>query len=434
VLVDPAAEAVLAHREQLDGLRRFRYCAHLGLQTLAEHSGGRDVRIIDERFERFDPATIDADLVGITVRTALAPRAHAMARALAARGVTVVFGGPYATLTPHLALADPAVRCAVRGPGDGAWGELLADFEHGRLRREYRGRTAGGVSIGRTGSAAGRYRPATALVQVTQGCNFRCRFCVIPALYDEKYIVPEVERALAAIAVCEARYLAFVDDNLIGNLAFARRLFAGLRGMGKKWVCQATLNVARDDELLALMAEAGCILVNIGIETTNPRIWERQNKKQNLACEVTEAIRRVHERGICVSGGFIFGFDEDDATVFDRTLAFMARSEIDFAACHILTPYPGLPFHEQLQREGRILTNDLGRYNTYEVVFRPRQMSPEQLQDGFDRVVREFYSIGGVWRRFVRAVGQFELPSALMSAFSGYVVHTNLKRGLPIHA
>ncbi len=434
VLVDPAAEAVLAHREQLDGLRRFRYCAHLGLQALAARSEGHDVRIVDERLEQFDPATVEADLVGLTVRTALAPRAHAMARALASRGVPVVFGGPYATLTPELALADPAVNCVVQGPGDGVWNELLTDLERGQLKRTYRGGAAKGPVMSRRDVPAGPYRPATALMQLTQGCNFRCRFCVIPALYDQQYVVPEVERALQAIGAQPAKYLAFVDDNLIGNMTFARRLFAGLKGMGKKWVCQATLNVARDRELLGLMADAGCILVNIGVETTNPKIWERQNKKQNFSCELTDAFARVHEFGICVSGGFIFGFDEDDESVFDRSLEFMARSGIDFAACHILTPYPGLEFHAQLRSEGRILTDDLSRYSTYEVVFRPRQMTPEQLQRGFDRVVREFYSIGGVCRRFVRSVGQFNLSSALMSAFSGYVVHTNLKRGLPIHA
>ncbi|MCK6458184.1 MAG: B12-binding domain-containing radical SAM protein [Phycisphaerae bacterium] len=433
-LIDPATRQGLAHREQLDGLRRFRYCPHLGLQALAAASADRDVRIIDERLEPLAPETLDADVVGITVRTALAPRAHELAQTFHRRGIRVVFGGPYVTLTPELALADPAVTCAVRGPAVAIWNQLLTDLEHGAPQTLYEGRPDDDVAVRCSNGSTRRYRPSTALVQITQGCNFRCRFCVIPALYQEQYTVPAVEKACETIAAQKARVLAFVDDNLIGNLSFARQLCAGLRGAGKKWVCQATLNVARDPSLLALMAEAGCVGVNIGIETLNTTTWEKENKQQNFSCELVSAIRRMHEHGICVSGGFIFGFDQDDIGVFDRALEFMARSGIDFAACHILTPYPGLPFHDQLRREGRILTGDLSRYSTYEVVFRPRRMTPDQLQAGFDRVVREFYSIRGICRRFGRSAQHLGVSTALVSAFGGYVVHSNLNRGLPIHA
>jgi radical SAM superfamily enzyme YgiQ (UPF0313 family) len=434
VLIDPATKQTVAQREQLDGLRRFRYFAHLGLQALAGRSPGRDVRIVDERLEQLNPETLDADVVGITVRTALAPRAHELARALHKRDIPVVFGGPYATLTPELALADPAVCCVVQGPGEDVWNEVLTDIEQGRQQRVYRGALASDLAISRRDEPTGPYRPSAALVQITKGCNFKCRFCVIPKLYEERFVVPPVERACEVIAAHESKFLVFVDDNLIGNLTFARQFFAGLAGMGKKWICQATLNVARDPALLSLMSKAGCFMVNIGFETLNSATWESQNKRQNFSCELISAIRRLHEHGICVSGGFIFGFDEDDVTVFDRTLDFMEQSRLDFAACHILTPYPGLPLHDQLTRESRILTNDLSRYNTYEVVFRPRQMTPDQLQEGFNRVVHNFYSMRGVCRRFVHALRPLGITSSLLTAFGGYIVHSNLNRGLPIHA
>ena len=234
------------------------------------------------------------------------------------------------------------------------------------------------------------------LLQITQGCNFNCKFCVIPNLYDRQFVVPQVEAALQAIADREEKNLSFVDDNLIGNLPFARRLFAGLKGMNKRWLCQCTLNVARDPEMLVLMSEAGCRMVSIGLETLRSETWIQQDKRHNFSCEFTSAISRLHDHGILVSGGFIFGFDGDDASVFDDTLAFMQNSRIDFAACHILTPYPGLPLYDKLKREGRILTDDLSRYNTHEVVFEPEGMTAQQLQEGFDRMVRDFYSLRSI--------------------------------------
>ncbi len=434
VLIDPATQTALQQRRQRDRLRRFRYFPHLGLQVLAAHSGGHRVTILDERINAFDPRTLQADIVGITVRTALAPRAHQLAAEFSARGIAVVLGGPYVTLTPQRALADPAVRAIVEGPGEGVWQELLADFQNHRLKRRYRGRPLPASVLPRRDLPAGPYRPSTALLQITQGCSFRCKFCVIPKLYDHQFVVPAVDLALHRLADRDEKLLVFIDDNLIGNLPFARRLFAGLKGMGKRWFCQCTLNVARDSSLLALMSEAGCVMVNIGLETLSPQNWKEQNKGHNGCCEFSAAIRRLHDHGILVSGGFIFGFDNDDPTVFDRSLEFMDRSGIDYAACHILTPYPGLPFYDQLQREGRILTDDLSLYNTYATVFKPKKMTPQQLQEGFDRVVREFYSLRRLCTRLVHSLRTVEVYHALVAAFGGYVVRSNLNRGLPIHA
>jgi radical SAM superfamily enzyme YgiQ (UPF0313 family) len=435
LLIDPATPAQLAQRSQPDRLRRWRYTPHLGLQVLLGASDGHDVTIVDERIDGRDLSSVPADIVGITARTGLAPRAHALAREFHARGVPVVIGGPYATLSPELALQDPAVSSVVAGRAEGLWQQVLGDAAAGRLQRRYAGSPVAGMPRPRRDQPGGPYRPDFALVQVSQGCNFRCSFCVIPSLYDKQFLVPSVERALSEIASIPETNLFLVDDNLIGNLPFARRLFEGMKGMGKRWICQCTLNVALDRELLKLMREAGCRMLNMGLESLTPKdLRLTQNKKQNSVVQYEEAIRRVHEAGILVSGGFIFGFDHDDEAVFDRTLDFMWSSRIDFVACHILTPYPGTPDHARLSAEGRILTGDLGRYTTYDVVFRPARMSPERLQEGFQRVVREFYSWKGMARRWWNAIRDVDPVSAVASALTTFVTRANLVRGLPTHA
>lgn len=434
LLIDPATDEALRQREKTDLLRRLRYFPSLGLMVLANHSPGHEVRILDERLERCDPATIHADLVGITVRTAQAPRAHKLARVFFARNIPVVFGGPYATLTPEFALKDPAVTAVVQGVAEGVWPTVLEDFSHRRLRRRYSGRMSQNVSAPPMHPRPGAYRPATGLVQVIKGCNFRCSFCVIPKLYDSKVVVPQVDSILKSIAQMRQPNLVIVDDNFIADRAFAREFCLGMKGLQKRWTCQATLNLACDKQMMSLMSDAGCGLVNIGLETLDAETWKRQNKQQNFSCEFSSAIARLHDHGLLVSGGFVFGFDEDDSSVFDRTQAFIRRSKLDFAACHVLTPYPGLPLYDEMKRDGRILTDDLSYYNTYDVVYRPARMTPEELQCGFDRLVREFYSFGGILKRYTNAMSTARPFTAAMSALAGVIVNTNLKRRLPIHA
>lgn len=434
LLIDPATDEAIKQRDRSDLLRRFRYFPNLGLMVLANNSPGHKVRILDERLEHCDPSTIQADLVGITVRTALAPRAHKLARGFLARKIPVIFGGPYATLTPDLILKDSAVSSVVQGVAEGVWRVVLEDFSNGRLKRIYSGKMSQEIASPPIHPRPRAYRPASALVQVIKGCNFRCSFCVIPKLYDGKVVVPQIDAILNSIAQMKQPNLVIVDDNLIADRSFAREFCIGMKGLNKRWTCQATLNLACDDKMLTLFSDAGCVLVNIGLETLDAKTWKQQHKQQNFSCEFTSAITRLHDHGLLVSGGFIFGFDEDDSSVFDRTLEFTSRSKLDFAACHILTPYPGMPVYDEMKRGGRILTDDLSRYNTYEVVYRPRKMTPEELQCGFDRMVKEFFSMNRIVKRFMNSIGTASPFIALTSALAGVIVNTNLKRKLAIHA
>jgi radical SAM superfamily enzyme YgiQ (UPF0313 family) len=160
------------------------------------------------------------------------------------------------------------------------------------------------------------------------------------------------------------------------------------------------------------MAASGCEALFIGFESVSRRALRAAGKRQNDPDRYLETVKRLHHHGIAIWASFVLGLDEDEPDVFDRTLEFALRSGVLMALFAILTPYPGTPLHERLRREGRLLEESwwLREGRDDFPVYRPRQLSAEQLYRGWQRTWREFYSGGSILRRF--------LASGLSSPFS----------------
>jgi radical SAM superfamily enzyme YgiQ (UPF0313 family) len=188
-----------------------------------------------------------------------------------------------------------------------------------------------------------------------------------------------------------------VDDNVIGSPAHAKELFQALIPHGKRWIGQASLNLARDPELLDLAVRSGCVGLFMGFESLSPESLAEAGKTQNLVRHYEEDIKRIRGRGIAIHGAFIFGFDHDDERVFDRTIDFVRRNKLDSASFSALTPFPGTPTFSRLEDEGRLLTRDWSRYGG--AVFAPRMMSREALDAGCRRAWRECYSLRSIFGR-----------------------------------
>jgi radical SAM superfamily enzyme YgiQ (UPF0313 family) len=197
-------------------------------------------------------------------------------------------------------------------------------------------------------------------------------------------------------------YIFFADDNLIARPDHAKALMEQLRTRRLRWVCQAPITISRDETLLRAFAEAGCHGIFIGFESLNRENLDIMGKKQNNADYYEEGIRRIHDHGIGVYGSFVFGYDYDTPAVFDRFLEFADRNTLDGAFLPVLTPFPGTRVHKRLKQEGRILTEDWRCYDMATVVYKPRGMSVEQLQEGFWKVNKGFYSIPSILKRLFR--------------------------------
>jgi len=205
-------------------------------------------------------------------------------------------------------------------------------------------------------------------------------------------VIEEVERL-------KGDFVVFVDDNIAGNRHYARELFTRLQPLKKKWASQASMTLTRDPELMRLAAESGCVSLFIGIESLSPENLKEVNKSFNRAPQFEEALKALHDHDIMVLAGFIFGLDNDDEGVFERTLRFCERNRIELPSFFLLTPLPGTPVFERMESEGRLLHKDWSQYNGATVNFRPKLMTEETLQRGFNWVCKEAYSWNSIAKR-----------------------------------
>ncbi len=363
-----------------------------------------EVSIVDENVSRI-PFDSPFDLVGITALTPNAPRAYAIADAFRARGVPVVLGGVHPTLVPDEAAQHADI--VVLGEAEGIWAQVLRDVERGTWERFYRGPKPDLQGLGiprRDLLRESRYYPVPKM-EVSRGCPFNCSFCSTTAFFGRQMRYRPIEEVVAEVRSLGhlPSALFFTDNNIVGNREYARELFRALIPLEIRWIGQASLTAAHDLELLDLAARSGCRALLIGFESLTPEGLAEMNKKVNQVLGYQEAVRRLHQRGIAVIGCFVVGLDSDDASVFEHTGAFIEEAQIDVPQVTVLTPYPGTALREKLLAEGRIWDFDWSHYDVTRVTFHPARMTAQELQAGYDGLIRRLYSYPAILRRIARA-------------------------------
>jgi radical SAM superfamily enzyme YgiQ (UPF0313 family) len=376
--------------------KTFRF-SMLSLLTVAALSPeDAEVVIVDEQIEEI-PFGEDFDLVGITVMTAAAPRAYEIASLFRDRGIPVVLGGFHVTMNTDEAM-DHA-DAVVAGEAYGAWESVIRDLRDGSLQRLYRGRAGEPPPLPRHLLHKKGYVTMNA-AYATVGCANRCRFCSITAFHEGRRRRRNISAVVDEIASFDGNFFILVDDNLTQDGEYVRKLLKELAPLKKRWATQASLDVADDDSLLALLREAGCMGLFIGMETVSRAALKAQEKGFNSPERYREAVRRIHRHGMFVEAGIMFGFDAHGPEVFRQTLAVLDDIGIDVIQASILTPLPGTPLFEEMK--GRITDRDWEHYDYRHVVFAPLGMTAEQLQAGADWVIRSFYSPRRILRRALR--------------------------------
>jgi radical SAM superfamily enzyme YgiQ (UPF0313 family) len=372
----------------------------LGLATLAAYlDPADDVTLQDEHVEKLNLEDTP-DLVVIQVYITSACRAYQIADHYRSRGAHVCLGGLHVTSLP----AEAALHAdtVFIGPGEDTWPAFLEDFRRrspGRIYRSTDRTLAGLPPVRRDLIKRLLYLVPNSLV-VSRGCPYRCDFCYKEAFFSggKSFYTQTVDAALGEVDRLPGRHLYFLDDHLFGNPRFASSLFNGLRGMNRIWQAAGTVDSVLRPGLLERAAESGLRSLFVGFETLNPANLKQQRKGQNLGKDYELAIRRLHDLGVMVNASFVFGMDEDDESVFDRTVAWAIGMGIETATFHILTPYPGTDLHARIVSQGRITSSDWDLYDTRHAVFTPARMGAQRLEEGYRKAYADFYNWTSIWR------------------------------------
>lgn len=372
------------------------------------------IRFYDDRMERipFDQPT---DLVALSIETYTAKRAYQIASEYRKRGIPVVMGGFHATLCPQ-EVADYA-EAVVVGEAEEIWPGLLDDFRRGQLQKFYRQSSRPALTNlkpDRSIFRGKRYLPI-GLIEAGRGCHFKCEFCAVQTVFNRTQTRRPIDEILAEIKQVWTyrKLIFFVDDNITSNMRQAKEFFRALIPLKIKWVSQASINAAHDEEFLDLLVRSGCQGILIGFESLNPENLKSMDKGFNtMQGGYEKALANLRRYRIRLYVTFIFGYDSDESASFAETVAFARHHQFYMVAFNHLTPFPGTPLYTRLQAENRLLypawwLDDDYSYN--KIPFQPAHLSPEALQYHCVEARRQFYTWPSIIHRSLDPVNRANL-------------------------
>jgi radical SAM superfamily enzyme YgiQ (UPF0313 family) len=330
-------------------------------------------------------------------------------------GKPIAVGGPLTHALPEIACANADWVCF--GEAENIIEQLVADVRADHRGHQYEGGSATDmetVKIPRFELLRYLNEYATMPLQFSRGCPFKCEFCDIIEIYGR------VPRAKTPAQICAELtklhrlgfqgYIFLVDDNFIGNKRKAKGLLAELAKWNRRenypfrYYTEASINLADDDELLELMAQAGFFQVFIGIETPEPKLLETTQKRQNIPGDALAKLVRIRRHGIHITAGFILGFDGEESGVFETQRTFIQASGIGAAMVGLLQAIPGTQLARRLKSEGRLLERlgSSGNITVEGINFVPKgEITRREYLRNYPTLLQEIYQPEAYFERLV---------------------------------
>lgn len=388
----------------------------LGLATLAAYTHSCDEIVLqDEHVEDIDIHD-EPDLVIIQVYITNAFRSYKLADHYRKKGAYVCLGGLHVSSLPGEAIEH--ADSIFIGPGEDIFPQFLRDFKNKNPQKIYinKNRNIENIPPIRRDLIKRQYYLVPNSIVVSRGCPYHCDFCYKDAFFEggKSFYTQKADAALAEIDRLPGKHLYFLDDHLLGNKKFSTALFEGMKGMNRVFQGALTIDAILRGDLIEKAAEAGLRSVFVGFETLSDVNLSQSNKKQNLGKNYIEAINRLHSLGIMINGSFVFGLDDDDKDVFEKTVDWAVTNALTTATFHILTPYPGTRLFKNMEAQDRILHNNWDMYDTRQVVYKTVGLRAAELKRGYDWSYKSFYS----WKNIYRASMQHDKLKHKIQHFS----------------
>jgi radical SAM superfamily enzyme YgiQ (UPF0313 family) len=419
-IINPASSVPGYHTSEAfrDAAGGRTQVADLAIATVAALvPDGWEIRLTDEDITPVDLEN-PVEFVALTGKVSQRRRIIELAAEFRRRGRTVLIGGSFASLSPDE--MRPHADVLVTGELEHLAPKLFADLAAGSWADRYDGGKADlRLSPVPRWDLYPTGRALTGALQTTRGCPFACEFCDVIQYQGRKQRHKTVDQVLTELSALHAhgfRDVFLVDDNFTVHRRWAREMLAALSGWNAahaddpiRFLTQASLDVARDEELLDRCRAAGLRTFFMGVETTNQDSLRETGKRQNLLMPLTESIARIIGKGVAIQAGVIVGFDHDTPEIFDELLEFFQASPLPDLSVGVLTAPAATDLHRRLAREGRLVGEvwETAAGSPFETNIVPAQMSRDALLFGASRLAAELYRPEKYERRMLNLIEQY---------------------------
>ena len=349
------------------------------------------------------PFDTDADLIGVSTMGHGVIRSIDIAKEYRRRGKTVILGGYMASIMPEEAVKY--CDSLIIGDAELVWQQMLSDFENGKLKKTYEKPLEGNWYSTPSprfdlleGKNLGDFLP----VQAGRGCPNSCSFCSVSCLYRGRYVkrpLPEVIRDIEQIKSLGYKKILLLDDNIFSDRRYLDSLLDTLIKLDISWMSQCEITIGKDDELLEKLQKSGCTTLSFGLESISRESLISMDKGWAVPAEYDSLIQNIRNHGIDVSTEMVVGGEGDTLESIRMTKDFIERNKISVPRFYILTPFPGTRFFDQIKEEGRLVNNDIYSYDGTSAVYRPKNMTPDELTQAYWELYSELFTIKSIIKR-----------------------------------
>ncbi len=394
------------------------------LASLIPKDLNAQITLIDEMCQQVEYTKEKYDIIGLSFDTASSKQAYTHCRMFKQQGAYLLLGGYHVSSLPQEGLLHGDT--VIIGAAENSLPQFLDDFLHRKPQRIYDDQNyqAAAINAPRRDLQNSNKSLAIPTIIADRGCDNRCQFCAISHMWRSN--PRPIEQVISEIRSLNTNKLIFFDPNFFKPKEYALELMAELAKLNIRWAANATADTAFDDQLLQAARNSNCTGVLIGFESLSEDSLITVNKRYHQTQKYREIVQRMHNYNISVNGCFVLGFDHDTEEQLLELPEKIDYLELDLVRYAILTPLPGSQLFNELEASKRIISYDWSKYNQKEVVFQPKQMSPQRLKELADIIWKQSYSWSRVLKRAKNAHTTTLIEkSILLGANIGFKFNSN---------